>query len=185
MISGVSSSSYLSYTSSPSSTTASANSKKFQQDLFSYLDSDGSGSVSSDELKTALSNTDTTADSSKVFAALDTNKDGKVSLDELSSAMQASATPPPSTQNDNSDQLFSLLDADGNGSIDSSELSSALSSASASASSSSNSSSTDQSTTDAKQAAATALSKMIAALSQRYDTGSNSTTVGKHLNVAT
>ena len=61
------------------------------QDLLSALDTDGDGSVSSDELTSALSNTDNSADSAQVFDALDTNKDGTVSLEELTASLQTSS----------------------------------------------------------------------------------------------
>jgi len=154
--------------------------------VLSYLDSNGDGSVSSDELSTGLSSTDSSsADSSKVFSALDTNKDGTISLDELTASLQPAPSPPPaeqdssttgsststSTSTSDASTLFSNLDADSSGSVSLDELTSALST-----------DITGQSAS-AKTAAAEALSKMVAALSQRYETD-GSKPIGNHLNVA-
>jgi len=67
--------------------------------------------------------------------------------------------------------LFSNLDADSSGSVSLDELTSALST------------DTTGQSASAKTAAAEALSKMVAALSQRYETD-GSKPIGNHLNVA-
>ncbi|MBL0793791.1 XopAW family type III secretion system calcium-binding effector [Pseudomonas sp. B7] len=92
--------------------------------LISALDADGDGAISSDELSNGLTSAGSTADSSKIFSALDKNEDGVVSQDELA----ASLTPPPPPPQATSDELFSQLDADGDGSVTATatELSSAL-----------------------------------------------------------
>jgi Ca2+-binding EF-hand superfamily protein len=140
-------------------------------DLLASLDTNGDGSVSSDELSTAMSSAGSTTDSSKVFSALDTNKDGTISSDELAAAMAPPPPPPPvqDSSSTSSDALFSALDSDGNGSISASELSSAMSN-----DSSSSSDSSTQSETSA------ALSKLIASINREYQLD-NSQSVGSQL----
>ena len=61
MVNSVSgSSSYSSYISSNTSTSSTSNSKKFAEALLSKLDTDGDGSVSTDELSAALSSAGST-----------------------------------------------------------------------------------------------------------------------------
>ena len=60
--------------------------------LLGAFDADQNGSLSLDEVQTALSKMGDTADASKVkdaFARLDTNGDGQLSADELATAIQA------------------------------------------------------------------------------------------------
>ena len=97
MISGVSSS-YSSLYSATTSTTK-VDTQKFQEQLLSSLDTDGDGKVSSDELKTALSSSDSDSPESGVlvslsqsFSDLDSDGDDGLSLDELS-AMAPPAPP--------------------------------------------------------------------------------------------
>jgi Ca2+-binding EF-hand superfamily protein len=142
------------------------------QDLLSALDTDGDGSVSSDELTAALKSTDSSADSTQVFDALDTNQDGTVSLDELTASLQTQQPPPPppsSTQS--ASDLFSSLDADGDGSITESELTSALQASS--------NNSDSNTTTQATEA----LNRMVAAISNSYNLNSSATT-GKYLSIS-
>lgn len=146
------------------------------EDLLGSLDTDGDGSINSDELTTGLTNAGSTADSTKVFDALDTNEDGTVSLEELTASLQPQQPPagPPPAQNANvgstdSAALFSALDTD---SISATELATALSQ-----------SNSNSEQTNANQVAAQALSKMIAALGERYDT-EGSKPIGKYLDTA-
>lgn len=141
------------------------------QSLLSALDTDGDGTINSDELTAGLNSTGSTADSAQVFDALDTNEDGTVSLEELTASLKPQQPPArPVSAQQASEQLFSSLDADGDGGISSDELTSALSAAPSSST-----------TTDSK--ATQALSRMIAALTERYDTD-GSKPVGKYLDTA-
>jgi Ca2+-binding EF-hand superfamily protein len=140
--------------------------------LISALDADGDGAVSSDELSNGLANAGSSADSTEIFSALDKNKDGSVSQDELASL----APPPPPPQQVSSDELFSQLDADsdGSGGVSSDELKAALQVG--------RERNTDSPT--AQSNVTEALNKMIANLSKQYSLD-NVATVGKYLNVAT
>ncbi len=150
------------------------------ESLLSALDTDGDGTINSDELTAGLSSAGSTADSAQVFDALDTNEDGTVRLDELTASLQPPAPPAPpaststASTEDTSAQLFSALDADSDGSISASELTSALSTAS---------NGSNSSTTTSDDTTAQALSRMVAALTERYDTN-GSKPVGKYLNTA-
>lgn len=69
------------------------------QQLFSKLDSDGDGSISSDELTSAASSSGLSdTGSSDLFSALEANGDGSIISDELDSVLQASAPPKPDDQ---------------------------------------------------------------------------------------
>ena len=65
-------------------------------DLISALDSDGDGSLSSDELS-ALGSSDDSERLSELFSQLDADGNGSISSDELASALQAQRSdgPPP------------------------------------------------------------------------------------------
>jgi Ca2+-binding EF-hand superfamily protein len=141
--------------------------------LISALDADGDGAVSSDELSNGLANAGSSADSTEIFSALDKNKDGSVSQDELAASL---APPPPPPQQVSSDELFSQLDADSDGSdgVSSDELKAALQAG--------RERNTDSPT--AQSNVTEALNKMIANLSKQYSLD-NVATVGKYLNVAT
>jgi Ca2+-binding EF-hand superfamily protein len=81
-----------------SATSATESDNPLQQ-LFSKLDSDGDGSISSDELTSAASSSGLSdTSSSDLFSALDANGDGSISSDELDSVLQASAPPKPDDQ---------------------------------------------------------------------------------------
>ncbi|KGU86937.1 EF-hand domain-containing protein [Pseudomonas mediterranea] len=155
--------------------------------LLSALDSDGDGSVSSEELSSGLSSAGSSADSAQVFSALDKNQDGTVSLDELAASL-APPPPPPPPQQASSEELFSQLDADGDGSVTASELTSALQSSDSSTTGTDTSAmlmkvlDSDSSTDQSK--VSEALNRMIANLSRQYSLD-NVASVGKHLNVAT
>ena len=197
MISGVSSS-YSSYTST--STTSSASSKKFQEQLLAKLDTDGDGSISKDEMSTAVSSSDSKdgimVSLSKAFSDLDSNDDDSLDADELAAM---APPPPPSMQPDTdvAESLLGSLDSDEDGAISSDELTAGLTSADSSqvfdaldtnedgsVSLDELTAAVDASSDDSSNdAAAQALSKMVAALSERYDTEGNKP-VGKYLNVA-
>jgi Ca2+-binding EF-hand superfamily protein len=202
-------SNYTSYTSPSSTSTPNARSQQLQKELFAKLDSNGDGAVDQDELGSALTSAGSTADSSKIFSAQDKNEDGVVSQDELA----ASFTPPPPPPRVSSDELFSQLDADGDGTVTTTELNSALQ---VSDSTSSNNTDTaallkvldsdssggvssdelkaalqagrerpdDEQTASNTQTTTEALNRMIANLSKQYSLESTAS-VGKYLNVAT
>jgi len=134
MISSVSN--YTSYTSTSSTSTQNARSQQLQKQLFAKLDSNGDGAVDQDELKSALSQKSDDGllvNLSKQFGDLDSDDSGSLSAEE----MTAMAPPPPpqdqAPNTDLADALISALDADGDGSISSDELSSGLTSAGSSA----------------------------------------------------
>lgn len=155
--------------------------------MLSLLDSNGDGSISSDELSNGLTKAGSTADSKSLFAALDTNNDGSVSKDELVAAL----TPPQPPQQLSSQSLFGQLDTNGDGSISASELNSALAATSSTSStdngaalltelqtgSSQNSGTIDQS------AVAEALSKLIVSMNQQYSQA-NTLSSSKNLSAA-
>ena len=162
----------------------------------------------SPRLDKALSSIVTNPDGSKatpdqIFKAVDTDGDGKISVDELKGAMKTAHSkmhghhggPPPvsddSSSDDSSDtstsgisntvnQIFQLLDTDGDGQVSSTELSAAMSnlsaangttgtasssdSASSSSSSSSTSSSDSGSSTSSTTSGTTAVSSQTASL---------------------
>lgn len=137
MINGISSS-YSSYTSTSSA--ASSQSKRFQEMLINKLDADQDGSISKDELSSALSNDSKdgiTVSLSEAFSSLDSNEDDSLSAEEL-----AAFAPPPPPQQDGFDvaslaqDLLGALDSDADGAINNDELTSALSNAGSSADSS-------------------------------------------------
>lgn len=208
------SSNYSNYTSS--TTSNSTRNQQLQKDLLAKLDSNNDGTVDQNELKSVLSQqTDDglLVNLSKNFTDLDSDGSGSLSGEEM--AVMAPPPPPPGDEAPNTDladALISALDADGDGTISSDELSSALQ-----ASNSNSSTSTDTSTallkaldsdssggvsSDELKAALQAgreqntnnssdqssvndaLQKMIANLSKQYSLD-NVASVGKHLNVAT
>ncbi|MCI0995096.1 histidine kinase [Pseudomonas corrugata] len=137
MIGSVSSSSYSTYTSLNSTATHNARGQQFQKELLGKLDSNGNGSVDQDELSTALSQKSDNGilvSLSDNFADLDSDSSGDLSTDEM--AAMAPPPPPPGDRPPNTelaDALLSVLDADGDGSVSSDELSNSLSSAGSSA----------------------------------------------------
>ncbi|WP_122317889.1 XopAW family type III secretion system calcium-binding effector [Pseudomonas cichorii] len=220
MISGISSS-LSSYTSS-SSLTSGTNSKKFQEELLAKLDTDGDGSISKDELGSALSSDrkdGITVSLSEAFSSLDSDDDDSLDADELA-ALTPPPPPPMQPATDLAEELLSSLDADEDGAISSDELTTGLTNAGSTANSTEvfdvldtnedgtvsleeltaslqpqqppagaaqasalNPSNSNSEQTNANQMAAQALSKMIAALGERYDT-EGSKPIGKYLDTA-
>lgn len=135
-------SNYTSYTGTSSTTTSNARSQQFQKELLAKLDTNTDGSVGQDELKSALSqksNDGLLVSLSKNFSNLDSDNSGSLSSEEM-----AAMTPPPppdkstdqAPNTELADAVISALDADGNGTISSDELSNGLTSAGSSADSS-------------------------------------------------
>lgn len=148
---------------------------------FTDLDSDGSGSLSSEEMATmappppppgsAAPNTDL-ADA--LISALDADGDGAISSDELSNGLSSAGNSNSSTSTDTSAALLKALDSDSSGDVSSDELKAALQAGREQGSGSRS----DQAEIN------DALQKMIANLSKQYSLD-NVASVGKHLNVAT
>ena len=120
---------------------------KMQQDLLAKLDSNGDSAIDKSELQSFMDfvsdrTSTATSDTDALFGALDTDGDGSVTGTELAdngkslfdqlrnqlrgSEMGGDRPPPPSGE---VDELFETLDANGDGSIDKSELTSFLSDA--------------------------------------------------------
>jgi Ca2+-binding EF-hand superfamily protein len=153
----------------------------------------------SPRLGKALSSIVTNPDGSKatpdqIFKAVDTDGDGKISVDELKGAMKTAHShmhghhggPPPVSDDSSSDdssntstsgisstvnQIFQLLDTDGDGQVSSTELSAAMSNLSAASgttnssdSSSSSSSSSDSGSSTSSPSGASAVSTQTASL---------------------
>ena len=107
---------------------------KFQEDLFKSIDSDSDGSISKDELTSALSSSDdsdSSIDVDDLLAQLDSDSSGGLSQDELSAAMPP---PPPGgmggpggmgAADGASEDLISSLDTNGDGVISADELAAA------------------------------------------------------------
>ncbi|EPJ84498.1 EF-hand domain-containing protein [Pseudomonas sp. CFII68] len=128
-------SSYSTYTSTSSTTTSSARSQQFQKELLSKLDSDGDGSVNQEELSSALSQKSDDGilvSLSDNFSDLDSDDSGDLSSEEMAAmAPPPPPPPPPRDQAPNTelaDALLSALDADGDGVVNSDELSNGLAS---------------------------------------------------------
>jgi len=203
-------SNYKSYTST-STTTQNARSQQLQKQLFARLDSNGDGAVDQDELKSALSQKSDDGllvNLSKQFGDLDSDASGSLSAEE----MTAMAPPPPpqdqAPNTDLADALISALDADGDGSISTTELSSALQPSDNTSTTSTDTSAALLKVLDSdssggvssdelkaalqegrdhppeEQTTSEALNRMIANLSKQYSLD-NAASVGKYLNVAT
>ncbi|WP_426233933.1 XopAW family type III secretion system calcium-binding effector [Pseudomonas sp. TWP3-2] len=148
---------------------------------FGDLDSDTSGSLSSEEMAAIAPpppppanqppNTDL-ADA--LISALDADGDGSITAAELNSALQTSDST-SSTSNDDGAALLKVLDSDSSGGVSSDELEAALQAGRERPAE-------DQ--TASAQTTAEALNRMIANLSKQYSLD-NAAPLGKYLNVAT
>lgn len=115
--------------------------KPREDDLFGKVDTDGDGSLSETEM-TAFSEkmaemTGTSSDAAEMFATFDSDEDGLVSEDEFNAARPQGPPPPGgmppggpgSTEDAEADYgLLSSLDADGDGTVDESELTTGINS---------------------------------------------------------
>lgn len=132
----------------PSPTSARGPNARMQEKMMAKADTDGSGGISQSEFQATvgeLSKTTGTASdktAQALFAASDSNNDGSLSSSELGQAVKT-LLPPPSTmefaqsrsvsssgssaRGGNSDDPFGQVDADGNGSIDTTELANMMS----------------------------------------------------------
>jgi Ca2+-binding EF-hand superfamily protein len=165
---------------------------KLQQKLLAKLDTNGDQSIDKTELKSFMDFVSTqsstsSGDTDALFSALDSDSDGSISSTELadngkalfdqlrdqlrSSQLTASDSPPPPPHGDASD-LFSTIDANGDGSIDESELTSFTSQRA--------DSNGQGSQRSAEQGGGMQIGRMIASLLQQYSavnaTASTSTT---------
>jgi Ca2+-binding EF-hand superfamily protein len=147
---------------------------------FADLDSDDSGSLSSEEMAAMAPPPPPPRDQAPgteladaLISALDADGDGAISGDELSNGL-TSADSTSSTSTETSAALLKVLDSDSSGGVSSDELKAALQAGREKDSDSS----TDQANV------AEALNKMIANLSKQYSLDKVAT-VGKYLNVAT
>lgn len=108
-----------------------------QTRMFAKVDTDSSGSVNADELQTMLDKVSEHTGVSfqksaqELLSAMDSNSDGTLGSEELAQGMQSIMPPPPSTMDfaqarngaqEGSDDLFTKVDTDGDGSISQSEL---------------------------------------------------------------
>jgi Ca2+-binding EF-hand superfamily protein len=92
-------------------------------DLFSKIDTDGDGSLSSDEFSSFVESIGGSAeDASQLYSAIDGNGDGQVSEDELASALPPPPPPPPPTEQAAVD-LITSIDTDSDGTLSEDELS--------------------------------------------------------------
>lgn len=109
-----------------------------QTRMFAKVDTDSSGSVNASELQTMLDDVSKHTGVSfqktaqELLTAMDGNGDGTLGSDELAQGMQSILPPPPSTMEfaqarngatDGSDDLFSKVDTDGDGSVSKTEMS--------------------------------------------------------------
>ncbi|WP_448724972.1 XopAW family type III secretion system calcium-binding effector [Pseudomonas farris] len=142
---------------------------------FSDLDSDESGSLSSEEMAAMApppppprDEAPSTELADALISALDTDGDGAISSDELSNGLTSAGSTADSAA------LLKILDSDSSGGVSSDELKTALQTG--------REQNTDSSTNQFN--VTEALNKMIANLSKQYSLD-NVATVGKYLNEAT
>ncbi len=132
-------SSLLSYVGYNSTTTATQRQQQFQKQLLAKLDTNGDGSISQDELKTAQSkdgDNKLLADLSQNFTSLDSDSSGGISLDELAALKRPEhGDRAPDTQL--ADALLKALDSNGDGTLSNDELATGLSNAGSNADSTS------------------------------------------------
>lgn len=116
--------------------------QQMRQAMFSKLDEDGDGTISSSELSSATKSSSSSSgqslSASKILSALDADQDGSISssefstgMDSFDSAMQALAQssgakgmrpPPPPPDGASAEDMFSKMDSDGDGSVSKSEF---------------------------------------------------------------
>ncbi|WP_419711513.1 XopAW family type III secretion system calcium-binding effector [Pseudomonas sp. NFX224] len=154
---------------------------------FADLDSDESGSLSTEELAAMApppppprDEAPNTELADALISALDADGDGAISSDELSSGLTSAGSTADSSQ------VFSALDKNEDGTISQDELASSLTPPPPPRETSSEEtfSVADADTLTAQSTSTEALNKMIANLSKQYSLD-NVASVGKYLNVAT
>ncbi len=129
-----------SLTSTATTAATSANRQDALQKLFARLDADEDGQINQDEFTEALSKrlgTEATSDTSQIesiFGEIDGDADGKITVDEFKQGLQtmrgAGGPPPPppgppptgGPAGGSSEELWSEIDADGDGSATIEEL---------------------------------------------------------------
>ncbi|MGJ7513985.1 XopAW family type III secretion system calcium-binding effector [Pseudomonas baetica] len=153
---------------------------------FADLDSDDSGSLSSEEMAAMAPPPPPPRDQAPdteladaLISALDADGDGAISNDELSSGLTSAGSSADSTE------IFSALDKNQDGVVSQDELAASLAPPPQTSANEQFSSLNADTTGDSTQSATReALDKMIANLSKQYSLDSVAS-VGKHLNVAT
>ncbi|WP_129778928.1 EF-hand domain-containing protein [Peristeroidobacter soli] len=138
------------YSSYASTQTRAADTSKLQQQLFSKVDTNGDKSIDATELTSFLDyvgeKTGSSIDSASALKALDSDGNGSISeteltdnasalFDQLKSQLMSSqmqpghgGPPPPPPSGEDSSDMFSSIDTDGDGSISKTELETFLSS---------------------------------------------------------
>lgn len=105
------------------------------KDVFSLIDSDGDGKLSQSEFVSARPDSMDESTATALFKKIDSEGTGSISQDQFAQMMREAGPPPgpppggmAGGKNDSKlDQLFSSLDADGDGTISQSEMETALS----------------------------------------------------------
>ncbi len=131
----------------------------------------GTSSYSSYTSTSSTSSTQAQRFQEALLSRLDTDEDGSISSDELSVGLTGAGSSADSRQ------VFSALDTNEDGTVSLEELTASLQPQQPPAQTA------DLSKSDSNPIAAQALSKMIAALGERYDTEGNHP-VGRHLDTA-
>jgi Ca2+-binding EF-hand superfamily protein len=91
-------------------------------DLFSKIDTNGDGSLSSDEFSSFVQSLGGSSDdASQLYSALDSNGDGSVSEEELATILPPPPPPPPPTEQAAVDMIRSI-DTDGDSTLSQQEL---------------------------------------------------------------
>lgn len=116
--------------------------QQMRQAMFSKLDEDGDGTISSSELSSATKSSSSSSgqslSASKILSALDTDQDGSITssefnagMDSFESAMKTMAQSsgfqgmqgmPPGPPPGDGEDMFSKMDSDGDGSVSKSEF---------------------------------------------------------------
>ncbi|WP_460141116.1 XopAW family type III secretion system calcium-binding effector [Pseudomonas sp. S2_E01] len=152
---------------------------------FADLDSDESGSLSSEEMAAMAPPPPPPRDQAPdteladaLITALDTDGDGAISNDELTTGLTSAGSSADSSE------IFSALDKNEDGVVSKDELAASLTPPPQQASSEDAFSQLDTDSSTDQASVTQALEKMIANLSKQYSLD-NVATVGKYLNVAT